>query len=961
MAINPAPVTKVAPLNLAIDSPSPKTQKVKQKSAGSQQSNTGIIHTLEAPISLVFLSAFLGIIVGFIVGKKWIDKIWDKAVKYLKPSAETSNKDRDIQESGKYFIPNRIEILNEDGSATDPMVGSGCTDSVDFFIKKIFRNDQRMYFILAPTGVGKTTFMDNLYAAYAKNTRMSCDPQLFYAAMGESDKRIDELIQSGESKNMILMLDALDEMQLSKVDIGKSSQDKSSELSKAMMAKWDEQRERFRHFKKVVVTARDQFFNDENLDFGIHDGRKPEFMQKIRLLPFTDPGIREDYIRKRYAEKSDQSQIEMMEYARHMAEQGKDFINIPLILDHLYEIWYKQKANKAHNNTTSDIDLFKALEYIVSEWVARELEKTIAGGLELKKTMEERKKNEMARDNLTNFCMELSRIIAVPGTADDMVNITKLKALENKYEIASTFRQFSDRSLLIRENEKGQTNYRFVHRAFLEYFLTKDFELMETPDVGLESEFNFAAFPFMYQFLTDRNIKRLREQSQFKDWSMSIEAMREWLPFIALNGINTHKAKLAKQLDLQQRLRKEVFDVLNPVLTITNTNFWNSKAYAPYEEASIVIPFFRDFIFGLILHGIDVTDEQLICFDGVTNLRILYLRECKILTGDGLRYFSQAAPTLKKLHINCQHPQFTGDFSMFQTANNISQLALLLPKFNIDTLQYFKNTVKSLSHIEITGVGISDKSLSVFSGCNKLKILRIESHYFDGSGLHHFAECVPCLRSLVLYGNNIEDKSLAVFKDAGDLVDLQLSGNKLTGNCLIYFRSRVNELVRLIIGGDQFKDDDFAIFKEAGKIKCLNIIGNRSGEMRGSGLMYFANSVNKLESLHILMPELEENNLKVFLPAENLKHIYLYTDGISNEGMKNFAKAISNIEYLGLVIKNFSPELLKPFCGAKKLRAVDIDLCPNISDSEKDAFFSTLPSYTRDNEVYFQPWLLNQV
>ena len=125
------------------------------------------------------------------------------------------------------------------------------TDSlIDHFIKGVFneRNNRKLHYVLAGSGMGKTTFSVNLVISYIKQYKKSnlpYDIRLYNLA----DEQIFDKIRDVQNKEKtILVLDALDE----NVDAVYDYKDFSKILDNNIKG-----------FKFVIITCRTQFFTDE--------------------------------------------------------------------------------------------------------------------------------------------------------------------------------------------------------------------------------------------------------------------------------------------------------------------------------------------------------------------------------------------------------------------------------------------------------------------------------------------------------------------------------------------------------------------------------------------------------------------------------------------------------------------------------------------------------------------------
>src|SRR5690606_18855857 len=169
-------------------------------------------------------------------------------------------------------------------------------DLIKFFKKQVFTsNSKKIYLILGGAGMGKTTFLINLFLEYNS---------VFYPRryrikfISLSDKYSDEYIEKfkkdgslyEDGSNTILLLDAFDEdpNALDNYDL---------RLSQII--------QKTKNYRKVVITSRTHFFPEESKEkfsekFPI-DGEKDGYRTFIKkyIAPFSDDEIR-TYLRKNY-------------------------------------------------------------------------------------------------------------------------------------------------------------------------------------------------------------------------------------------------------------------------------------------------------------------------------------------------------------------------------------------------------------------------------------------------------------------------------------------------------------------------------------------------------------------------------------------------------------------------------------------------------------------------------------
>jgi hypothetical protein len=158
----------------------------------------------------------------------------------------------DVKRATQYYIPTKFQTSSpsEDDEPGQQFLAIPKADLLKFFLKTAFPSKgdaNRFYIILADSGMGKTTFMINLFLRY-KNLKVwfwsmpKYDIRLLPLGSSETLNEIDKI---ENKKNTILLLDAFDE------DI-----EALSDYKKRMNLIVN----KVKDFREVVITCRTQFF-----------------------------------------------------------------------------------------------------------------------------------------------------------------------------------------------------------------------------------------------------------------------------------------------------------------------------------------------------------------------------------------------------------------------------------------------------------------------------------------------------------------------------------------------------------------------------------------------------------------------------------------------------------------------------------------------------------------------------
>lgn len=332
--------------------------------------------------------------------------------------------------SEKYYIQTRgqdVDPCNEEEIRENN--GKYNTEKlIPFLCNKAFAEDSfgKHYIILADSGMGKTTFLVNLYRYYVLKSRFWNRNRKMMRYVPLSSENCMEQIREIENQGKtILLLDALDESKEAIDDCG------------VFMSRLLKQTE---GFYKIVITCRTHFFSDvknEPENTGLiraGTGDKNLKFTKKYITPFSDDEVNA-YLRKRF-----RFQFKMQRKAKEIVNKVPAIMARPLILN-----WIDCLVE----NDRKIVYTYEIYETIINKWIKREPEAYTKGKL-----------------------LELSRMIAkwmmdhttthIPASV-----VEKMASIEG-IELLPIVAQ--SRSLLNR-NSNGE--YKFAHRSFLEYFLSE--------------------------------------------------------------------------------------------------------------------------------------------------------------------------------------------------------------------------------------------------------------------------------------------------------------------------------------------------------------------------------------------------------------------------------------------------------------------------------------------------------
>jgi formylglycine-generating enzyme len=364
-----------------------------------------------------------------------------------------------VKNACRHFIPTQFQSISptredelQSASKYIPSV-----PLIPFFIKTAFnekKESNKFYLVLAGSGMGKTTFIINLYLRYTSffNRRKKYKIKLFpFGHPGTLD--VIKKIDVAQAKNTILLLDAFDEDKL--FISGKSAGGK--EVDEGFRARMDEIIEAVRDFREVVITSRTQYFpGQEETAYELKIPRLGaagfHSLVKCYISPFTTKEIR-TYLRKKYGlfrlwnrKKKRRAQTIVARSPRLMVR--------PMLLSY---IDYLVDDTKEYATT------YEIYEILINKWIQREAAK--------------RKHKTTDRKRFTHDLCEFSRLVALEiykqQVRESELSLEKDKAVaiahENHLDLSDY--EITGQSLLTRD---AAGNWKFAHKSVYEFLLARE-------------------------------------------------------------------------------------------------------------------------------------------------------------------------------------------------------------------------------------------------------------------------------------------------------------------------------------------------------------------------------------------------------------------------------------------------------------------------------------------------------
>ena len=351
---------------------------------------------------------------------------------------------------------------------------------IPFFIKKAFNekiDGERFYLILADSGMGKTTFMINLYIRYHSffNRHRKYRMRLFRFSHPDTLAEI-KAYKKEDAKNTILLLDALDE------DPNIVSKDPNISDAQAFQHRLDEIIEATRNFCEIVMTCRTQYFPGQEEDPYELKVKRPDergfyTLNKLYISPFTDQEVKQ-YLNKKFGYLSLWNRAKKKR-ANQVVQQSHQLIMRPMMLSY---IDYLVEDNRVYD---SAYDIYETL---IEKWLVREAEK---------------RKYSADRETFINSLREVSRQTAAyiydKWRSENRMYLTKQEAIAiaEQHNIDLRPEEVTGQSLLTCD---GAGNWKFAHKSIMEFFIARIF----LEDRRFSGTLSLAGMDMARRFISDK-------------------------------------------------------------------------------------------------------------------------------------------------------------------------------------------------------------------------------------------------------------------------------------------------------------------------------------------------------------------------------------------------------------------------------------------------------------------------
>jgi len=413
----------------------------------------GLGKELSAGLSVIVIAILLYIIGNWV--KKYLNHLQNKKTAtdlypYFTFDKVKQSRDLFIQTQGQNLPPSYEEEMKDGNSFIVKK------QLIPWFLKTAFnekKESNKYYLILADSGMGKTTFMINLYVTY--HSKYGRKHKIKLIPFGD-DRIVEQLKELSkkqeEAKNTILLLDAFDEY---KGLLPPETPDNLTDEDR-FRKQFDEIAKLTQDFREVVITSRTQYFpgqEKEDYILKIKNFSTDSYhkLVKLYLSPFDENEIRQ-YLNKKYGVLKFWNRSKKR-IAKSVVDASPKLMVRPMLLAYIdYLVDEKQKYKRVY-------DIYDKL---IEKWIKREAEKR-------KEKLTEREKFE---HDLLYFSQKIALLIYENIHKNPNASIDKESAIkickENNFDLKDY--EITGQSLLTRDVSH---NWKFAHKSILEFFIAK--------------------------------------------------------------------------------------------------------------------------------------------------------------------------------------------------------------------------------------------------------------------------------------------------------------------------------------------------------------------------------------------------------------------------------------------------------------------------------------------------------
>lgn len=425
----------------------------------------GLSDDWSALFSVILITLLVALISKLYIACRKRYKFQENAIEDIKPQFDHLS----IKKARKFYIQTQYQNASparqEEPGFTHKYIARN--KLIPFFIKTAFNektDSERFYLILADSGMGKTTFMINLYLRYNSFLTYSRDYEMKLFRLSNPDTLNQvKSIQTEDAKKIILLLDALDE------DLGIISTDPNISDANAFQNRIDEIIEITKNFREVLITCRTQYFPGQEEDPYELKIKRPDekgfyILNKLYISPFNEKEVKK-YLNKKFG-VIPFIHRKKKKRAFKIVSKSKNLVMRPMLLSYINYLI----EDEVTNATTYNI-----YDTLVTKWIHREAEKR--KGLTDRGTF---------ITNLRKLSIKTAIVIYYNWRNEGRMHISKEESLmiAREFEIELKPEEITGQSLLTCD---GIGNWKFAHKSILEFFLAN--EVSENPNFLKEMHF----------------------------------------------------------------------------------------------------------------------------------------------------------------------------------------------------------------------------------------------------------------------------------------------------------------------------------------------------------------------------------------------------------------------------------------------------------------------------------------
>ena len=363
-----------------------------------------------------------------------------------------------VKRATEYFISTNGQNISPT-KEEEPAIGNKFITReklIPFFINNVFRGKKesdKFYLILADSGMGKTTFLINLYIKYNSIFNFKSKHNIKILPFGEKDiiQRIKEIANNqNKAKDTILLLDAFDEYK------GLLSPENPDGLTddERFRKQLDEIFDITRDFRNVIISSRTQYFpaQEENpYELNIPCFGKEGFykLSKLYLSPFDEKDIKK-YLNKKFGIFKIWN-LKKKRKAKKITGDSHKLMVRPMLLS------YIDYLVDDDSNYEKTVDIY---DILIKKWIDREGVK--------------RKYDSVSRDKFKSDLLQFSKLVAIEiyKSGEYSKGISKNIAQEicEKHNLNLEGYEITGQSLLTRD---VATNWKFAHKSIYEFFIAE--------------------------------------------------------------------------------------------------------------------------------------------------------------------------------------------------------------------------------------------------------------------------------------------------------------------------------------------------------------------------------------------------------------------------------------------------------------------------------------------------------